>query len=181
MHPSLCAWLDGPEGHGLRRERLVEETGAPFDKLAPWIAAAFEAGRAAGPEAEIVRETYTDLCDLHVFLQGYDADETGELETTFTALVGRIRDNADALKPLVEGAKVVSETALALQAVLPMAQWAMEMARAAGEGDDWGAAWESIYPTLNWQPGAGSLEPGDEDAPEIECAKTVLFVAGLES
>ncbi|USN13906.1 hypothetical protein KABACHOK_00700 [Brevundimonas phage vB_BpoS-Kabachok] len=131
-------------------------------------------------QAECVRETFNDLCDLHVFLQGFDAEETGALASTYTTLIERVRGNALALEGWSKGVPAPSEVALALQGVLPMAQWAMEMARAAGEGDDWGAAWESIYPTMDWAVGEGTLAEGQEDAPEIERAKTVLFDAGLE-
>lgn len=180
VDPTITAWLDEIENFGLRQERLVTETGANFQALLPWLQAAFTLGRTTAPAAQIVRETYQDLSDLHIFLQGFDAAETGALEGAFDALVQRVRDNALALEPLQAGAPAASEAALALQGVLPMAQWAMEMARAAGEGDDWGAAWESIYPVLNWSPGEGSLDEGAADAPEIERAKTALLNAGLE-
>ncbi|UTC29197.1 hypothetical protein BAMBUS_01150 [Brevundimonas phage vB_BpoS-Bambus] len=131
-------------------------------------------------QEEHIRETYSDLCDLHVFLQGFNAEEAGALASSYPTLVERVRGNALALEGWITGVPIPTEAALALQGVLPMAQWAMEMARAAGEGDDWGAAWESIYPTMDWAVGEGMLAEDQEDAPEIERAKSVLFGAGLE-
>ena len=96
---TLESWLSEVENFGLRQERLVEDTGAPLDKLLPWLHAAFALGRQSQERA--VSETYTDLCDLHIFLQGFDADEAGALEEAYDTLVDRVRDNALALEPLL--------------------------------------------------------------------------------
>lgn len=103
IDPKITAWLDEVENFSLRSERLAADSYGGITKIMPWLQAAFELGRASSPDADVVRETYHDLSELHIFLQGFDAPETGALDTTYDTLTQRIRDNALALAPLLEG------------------------------------------------------------------------------
>lgn len=105
MPPALLTWLNEIEVFGLRSERLVEDLRpVPLSAAMPWLLAAYEVGRASSTHAMAIREAYDELCELHVFLQGFDASETGALSEAYEQLTSRIRDNAQALEPLVNDA-----------------------------------------------------------------------------
>lgn len=80
-------------------------------------------------DAVALREVYAELCELHLFLQGYDAHETGELSDSFDTLVARIRDNALAVEQALQAIEGQTDALSHLKALI--------------------AGWEKVEPHVN--------------------------------